>query len=48
MEKGREATRRSLLNSLRAIRENNVADAYEDYLKTTVSYIVYTSMYTCI
>ena len=47
MEKGRGATRRSLLNALRAIRQNNVADAYEDYLKTMVSYIVHTSMYTC-
>ena len=31
-EKGRGATRRSLLDALRAIRQNNVADAYEDYL----------------
>ena len=46
MEKGREATRRSLLNALRAIRQNNIADAYEDYLKTMVSYIVHISMNT--
>ena len=46
MEKGRGATRRSLLNGLRDIRLNNVADAYEDYLKTTVRYIVHISMYT--
>ena len=39
MEKGRGATRRSLLNALRDIRQNNVADTYEDYLKTRVSYI---------
>ena len=47
MEKGEEATRRSLLDALRAIRQNNVADVYEDYLKTMVSYIVHISMYTC-
>ena len=47
MKKGREATRRSLLDALRAIRQNNIADAYEDYLKTMVSYIVHISMYTC-
>ena len=41
MEKGRSATRRSLLDALRAIRQNYVADAYEDYLKTKVSYIVH-------
>ena len=44
MEKGKGATRRSLLNALRPIRQNNVADVYEDYLKTTVSYIGHTSM----
>ena len=44
MEKGKGATRRSLLNALRAIRQNNVADVYEDYLKATVSYIGYTSI----
>ena len=33
MEKGRSATNRSLLVALRAIRQNYVADAYEDYLK---------------
>ena len=42
MEKGREATRRSLLNALRAIRQNNVADVYEEYLTNLVSYIVHT------
>ena len=47
MEKGRGATRRSLLTALRAIRQNDVADAYEDYLKNMVSYIVHISMYTC-
>ena len=47
MEKGKRATRRSLLNALRAIRQNNVADVYEEYLNTTVSYIVHISMYTC-
>ena len=41
MEKGRSATRRILLDALRAIRQNYVADAYEDYLKTKVSYIVH-------
>ena len=39
--------RTSLLDALRAVRQNNVADDYEDYLKTTVSYIVHISMYTC-
>ena len=48
MEKGRGATRRSLLDALRSIRQNNIADVYEDYLQTTVSYIVHISMYTCI
>ena len=47
MEKGRSATNRSLLVALRAIRQNYVADAYEDYLKTKVSYIVHISMYIC-
>ena len=47
MEKGREATRRSLLDALTAIRQTDVADIYEDYLKTMVSYIVHISMYTC-
>ena len=47
MEKGKSAMRRCLLDALRAIRQKDVADAYEDYLKTTVSYIVHISMYTC-
>ena len=47
MEKAREATRRNLLDALRAIRQNNVAIKYKDYLKTTVSYIVHISIYTC-
>ena len=46
-KKEKKATRRSLLNALRAIRQNDVADVYEEYLKTTVSYIVHISMYTC-
>ena len=46
MEKGKSAMRRCLLDALRAIRQKDVADAYEDYLKTTVSYIVHISMYT--
>ena len=46
MEKAREATRRNLLDALRAIRQNNVAIKYKDYLKTTVSYIVHISIYT--
>ena len=44
---GTAATRRHLLDALRAIRQNNVADDYEDSLKATVSYIVHMSMYTC-
>ena len=44
MEKARRATRRNLLDALRAIRQNKVAMIYEDYFKTMVSYIVY--MYT--
>ena len=47
-EKGRGATRRSLLNALRAIRQNNVADAYEDHLKTIVSYTMFPSLSICI
>ena len=39
-EKARGATRRSLLYALRAIRQTDVADFYEDYLKTTVSFII--------
>ena len=33
MEKGNSATRRCLLDALRAIRQKEIADAYEDYLK---------------
>ena len=47
MEKAENATRRNLLVSLRAIGQNNIARKFEKYLKTMVSYIVYTSMYTC-
>ena len=47
MEKAREATRKNLLDALRAIGQNNVAIKYKDYLKTTVSYIVHISIYTC-
>ena len=36
MEKGNNATRRNLLNALRAIRENRVANLYEKYLQTMV------------
>ena len=43
-EKARGATRRSLLDTLRAIRQNKVANAYEDYLKTMVNYIACTSL----
>ena len=46
-EKARGATRRNLLVALRAIRQNNVARIYEEYLETIVSYIVHTLMYTC-
>ena len=45
MQKGREATRRSLLDALRAIRQNDAADAYEDFLKTMVCYTVCASLY---
>ena len=43
-EKADKATRRSLLDALRAIKQNNVARIYEDYLMTMVSYNMYTSM----
>ena len=33
-EKADNATRRNLISALRAIRQNNVAKRYEDYLKT--------------
>ena len=39
MEKGRNATRRNLIITLRAIRKNSVADHYEDYLKTMVDQV---------
>ena len=42
-EKADNATR-SLLNALRAIKQNNVARIYKNYLMTMVSYTVYTSM----
>ena len=44
MEKARDATRRNLLNALSAIRQNNVAMKYKDYLKTIVSYIVHNNI----
>ena len=45
-EKAREATRRNLLDALKAIGENNVASLYEDYLKKKlVSYTVCASLY---
>ena len=47
MEKAENATRRNLLVALRAIGQNNVARKYKEYLETTVSYVVHTSMYTC-
>ena len=43
-EKADKATRKSLLDALRAIKQNTVARIYEDYLKTMVNYTVYTSM----
>ena len=46
LEKAREATRRNLLNALRAITQN--VASYEDYLKTLVSHIVYISLCICI
>ena len=48
MEKARGATRRSLLDALRAIRQNTVAITYEDHLKTMVRYTVYASLYASI
>ena len=48
IEKARGATRRSLLDALRAIRQNNVAMICEDYLKTIVRYTVYASLCICI
>ena len=46
MQRARQATRRSLLDALRAIKQNDVAKNFKDYLKT-VSYIVRISIYTC-
>ena len=43
-EKADKATRRSWLDALRAIKQNNAARIYKKYLKTTVSYTVFTSM----
>ena len=37
MEKAENATRRNLLNALRAIRQNDTAQRYENYLKTLVA-----------
>ena len=45
--KAQNATRKDLLVALRAIKQNNVARKYEQYLKTTVIYVVHISMYTC-
>ena len=36
MQKAREATRRSLLVALKAIKQNDIERIYEDYLKTMV------------
>ena len=47
MQKAREATRRSLLVALKAIKQNDVERIYEDYLKTMVCLQIYTSIYTC-
>ena len=43
-EKADKATRRSLLDALRAIKLNNVARIYENYLETIVSYAMYISI----
>ena len=46
MQKAREATRRSLLVALKAIRQNDVGRTYEDYLKTMVClYYIYINIY---
>ena len=39
MEKTKNATRRNLLIALRAIRQNNIVEHYEDYLKTLVAQV---------
>ena len=36
MQKAKEATRRSLLVALKAIKQNDIERIYEDYLKTMV------------
>ena len=47
MQKAREATRRSLLVALRAIRQNDIKSVYEDYLKTMVClHYIYINIYT--
>ena len=46
-EKAKGATRRSLLAALSAIRLNDIARKYKEYLETMVSYIVHISLYTC-
>ena len=46
-EKAKGATRRSLLAALSAIRLNDIARKYREYLETMVSYIVHISLYTC-
>ena len=48
MQKAREATRRSLLVALKAIKQNDIERIYEDYLKTMVFNAIYASIYTCI
>ena len=40
-EKAENATRRNLLIALRAIKQNNVAKKYEDYLKTLIVSVSY-------
>ena len=47
MQKAREATRRSLLVALRAIRQNDVGRTYEVISKQWFVYTIYTSIYTC-
>ena len=46
MQKAKEATRRSLLAALRAIRQNDIESIYEDYLKTMVClHYIYINIY---
>ena len=40
-EKAENATRRNLLNALRAINQNNVAKKYEDHLRTLIVGVSY-------